>query len=515
MKKITLIVACVFACGFINAQPAIQWQKCLGGISDDRAYSIQQTSDWGYIIAGSSPSVDGDVTGNHGGLDYWIVKLDSLGALLWQKSFGGTDHEEAYSVSQTADGGYVVAGYTNSNDADVTGNHGAWDYWVVKLDNMGTLQWQKSLGGTGFDRAWSIKQTADGGYVVAGTSESIDGDVTGNHGISDYWVVKLDGLGIIQWQKSLGGTGNDEAHSIKQTTDGGYIIAGASSSNDGDVTGNHGFGDFWVVKLDNMGIVQWQKSLGGTLYDNGWSINQTLDMGYIVAGWSASNDGDVTGHHGSAYDDYWIVKLDNLGAVQWQKSLGGTNEDYTNSMQQTIDGGYIIAGASSSNDGDVTGSHGGYDYWVVKLDGFGTLQWEKSLGGTNDEREYSIWQTNDGGCITAGRSLSNDGDVTGNHGNNDYWVVKLASLVGIEEEVIYESINLFPNPATSEITVASAGFTVERIEMWSVVGEKCLTPTLSKGEGVRLDVSALPAGIYFVAVTDAAGNRAVRKVVKM
>ncbi|MCF8293672.1 MAG: hypothetical protein K9I70_07660, partial [Chitinophagaceae bacterium] len=324
--------------------PTIQWQKCLGGSSWEQAMSINQTVDGGYIVAGYSASNDGDVTGNHGSADYWVVKLNSTGVVQWQKSLGGSGDDAAFSVQQTADSGYIVAGWSASNDGDVTGNHGYADYWVVKLTATGVIQWQKSLGGTGSDYPYSIQQTADSGYIVAGYSYSTDGDVTGNHGSADYWVVKLNSTGVVQWQKSLGGTGGDGAYSIQQTADSGYIVAGGSESNDGDVTGNHGSADYWVVKLNSTGVVQWQKSLGGSGDDAANSIQQTADSGYIVAGYSTSNDGDVTGNHGSG--DYWVVKLNSTGVVQWQKSLGGSGDDAANSIQQTADSGYIVAGGS-------------------------------------------------------------------------------------------------------------------------------------------------------------------------
>ncbi len=424
-----------------SAAPSIEWQKSLGGTSSDDAYSIQQTSDGGYIVAGISHSNDGDVTGNHGGLDYWVIKLDANGNIIWQKCLGGTTQDEAYSIQQTSDGGYIVAGRSKSTDGDVTGNHGGLDYWVIKLDANGNIIWQKCLGGTEDDFVNSIQQTSDGGYIVAGFSESNDGDVTGNHKkyenyyfyYYDYWVVKLDANGNIIWQKSLGGTHYDYAQSIQQTSDGGYIVAGKSLSNDGDVTGNHGgwayddywVGDYWVVKLDTSGDIIWQKCLGGTEDEWAYSIQQTSDGGYIVAGCSLSTDGDVTGNHGGL--DYWVIKLDANGNIIWQKSLGGTSWDTAYSIQQTSDGGYIVAGGSHSTDGDVTGNHGGSDYWVIKLDANGNIIWQKSLGGTTSDYAESIQQTSDGGYIVAGYSGSTDGDVTGNHGGRDYWIVKLSS----------------------------------------------------------------------------------------
>jgi len=405
----------------------IVWQKTFGG-NLFNANSIKQTTDGGYVFAGWSRA---NYSGNHGGYDFWVVKLDSSGTEVWEQNLGGSGNELAYSIQQTTDGGYIVAGESD----DATGNHGNTDYWIVKLDSSGNIIWQKSLGGSGGETAYSIQQTNDGGYIVAGTSTSTDGDVTGNHGNGDYWIVKLDSSGNIIWQKSLGGSGNDYAQSIQQTSDGGYIVAGTSTSNDGDVTGHHGaagvpgvngVSDYWIVKLDSSGNIIWQKSLGGSDDDIVTSIQQTTDGGYIVAGYSWSTDGDVTGNHGNG--DYWIVKLDSSGNIIWQKSLGGSGNDYASSIQQTTDGGYIVAGTSWSNDGDVTGHHGAAgvtDYWIVKLDSSGNIIWQKSLGGSNTDGAHSIQQTTDGGYVVAGDSFSNDGDVTNGSSGGLVWVVKL------------------------------------------------------------------------------------------
>jgi hypothetical protein len=418
-------LAMILSISFTIAQNTIQWQKSLGGSDIDRAEAIQQTNDGGYIVAGFSYSNDGDVSDKHGGYDCWVVKLTNLGSIEWQKSLGGTEDDGAFSIQQTNDGGYIFAGYSNSNDGDVSGNLGYYDYWVVKLSSIGTIEWQKSLGGSGYDFAMSIQQTNDGGYIVAGESYSDDGDVSGHNGSYDFWVVKLSVIGTIEWQKSLGGQGDDVAFSIQQTIDGGYIVAGYSYSNDGDVTGSYGLGDSWVVKLNNIGTIEWQKSLGGFGHDNAYSIQQTNDGGFIVAGYSDSNDGEVSDNHG--YYDCLVMKLSSIGSIVWQKSLGGSNGEFAYSIQQTNDGGYIVAGYSDSNDGDVTGNQGGDDYWVVKLTSLGTIEWQKSLGGTGAERAKWIQQTYDGGYIVAGYSPSNDGDVSGNHGDTDYWVVKLNS----------------------------------------------------------------------------------------
>lgn len=416
--KNKFILSCLFFVVFANilsAQPTtIQWQKTFGGSESDVANSIQQTSDGGFIIAGHTASVDGNVSGFHGSIDYWIVKTDLTGNITWQKTLGGTADDNAQSVQQTADGGYIVAGYTLSNDGDVSGNHGSYDCWVVKLTPTGNIAWQKALGSAGDEFASSIQQTTDGGYILAGRV---------NINNTDYLVMKLDPSGNLTWEKTLGGSESDQAFSIKQTSDGGYIVAGSSISNDGDVSGNHGSNDYWVVKLDAAGNLTWQKAFGGTASEEARSIQQTADGGYIVAGLTGSDDGDVSGNHGG--QDYWVVKLSATGNLTWQKAFGGTSDEIAQSVQQTSDGGYIIAGSSTSSRGQVSGNKGGQDYWIVKLDGTGNLLWQEAMGGTNIDQAQSIQQTAEGGYIVAGYTASNNGDVSGNHGSLDYWVVKL------------------------------------------------------------------------------------------
>ena len=414
---------------YFTTESTFLWQKCLGGSGNETAQSIKQTNDGGYVVAGSTDSNDGDITGNHGRQDIWIVKMDETGIIQWQKCLGGSGFETAQSIQQTNDGGYIIAGSTDSNDGDVTGNHGSSDFWIVKLNEAGTIQWQKCLGGSGSDYSKSIQQTNDGGYIVAGYTKSNDGDVTGNHGGSDIWIVKLNEAGTIQWQKCLGGSFYEYVSSIQQTTDGGYILAGETMSKDGDVIGYYeGFSDGWIVKLDYLGDIQWQKCIGGSRDDNANSIWHTNDGGYIIGGETNSNDGELSGYHGEEYyglHDIWILKLDSYGIIQWQKCLGGTGLDKANSIQQISDGSYIVAGFTESNNGDVTGNHGGSDFWIIKFDETGNVQWQKCFGGSLLDCPHSIQQSSDGGYIIGGETNSNDGDVSGNHGLLDYWIIKV------------------------------------------------------------------------------------------
>jgi hypothetical protein len=371
------------------------------------------------------------------------VNPDHSAAIEWQKAIGGTRVDVAQAIQPTPDGGYIIAGNTNSQDGDVTGYHSGTygcylpcvgpticgyfpDGLVVKLSSAGAIQWQKALGGSAAENLLSIQPTPDGGYIASGLTYSNDGDVSGYHGgdEADAWIIKLNGSGIIQWQKVLGGsTGCDFANYILPTPDGGYVFVGHTDSNDGDVTSNAGERDVWIVKLSGSGAIQWQKTIGGAKNDYAFCFQSTSDGGYIAAGYTYSNNGDVNGNHGDA--DAWIVKLSSNGAIQWQKSLGGSNEDIARFIQPTTDGGYIVTGSAKSNNGDVSGNYGGQDAWVIKLSNNGAIQWQKSLGGTDYDFANSIHPTTDGGYIVAGQAISNNGDVSGNHGATDAWVIKL------------------------------------------------------------------------------------------
>jgi hypothetical protein len=296
---------------------------------------------------------------------------------------GGSDFEEPYKISQTSDGGYIVAGFSeSSHTGDVSGtNNGFSDYWIVKLNSGGGIEWDTLLGGSSSDIANSITQTSDGGYIVAGYSSSDvndGGDVSGmNNGFSDYWIVKLNSGGDIEWDTLLGGSFDDIAYSIVQTSDGGYAVAGYSSSSaTGDVSGtNNGAFDYWIVKLNSGGGIEWDTLLGGSSDDVALSIAQTSDGGYIVAGHSSSSaTGDLSGTNNGS-NDYWIVKLNSGGGIEWDTLLGGSSSDVALSIAQTSDGRYIVAGYSeSSATGDGSGTtNGGFDFWIITLNQFGIL----------------------------------------------------------------------------------------------------------------------------------------------
>ncbi|HXS36902.1 MAG TPA: hypothetical protein VN721_09385, partial [Flavipsychrobacter sp.] len=431
-------ISILFAITSYGQAHDIIWAKTYGGSSGDIPWWMQRVTDGEYIISAATRSGDGDVTGFHGGFDAWVISLKDSN-IVWEEALGGTGDDYAFSVAVTKDSGYIIAGTTASNDGDVSGNHGKSDMWVVKLSAGGSIQWQKCLGGSDDDYAASIQQTTDGGYIVAGQTLSNDGDVSGNHGREDMWIVKLNDTGKIQWQKCLGGGYNENALSIAQTKDGGYIVAGTTNSDNADVSGYHGapygYYDFWVVKLDDTGKIQWQRCLGGDDDDEAAYVAQTKDGGYIVTGQSRSVDGDVTGNHGLS--DVWVVKLTDTGSITWQRSYGGSSYDYANSVLQTNDNGYLICATTNSNDGNVRGNHGSYDYWLIKISATDSLEWQKCLGGSNYDVGVNVIQNSDSSYIVAGQTISSDGEVKGYRDTNyinsgvsgDVWVVKLGDTI--------------------------------------------------------------------------------------
>ena len=354
----------------------------IGGIGGDYGWSMSRTSDGGYIIGGATNSFGA------GGYDFYMVKLDGAGNLQWTRTIGGTAWDWGYSIIQTSDGGYAITGYTQSSFVI-----GFRAIYVVKLDVQGNLQWTKTIGGASTDEAWSIIQTSDGGYAITGYTWSF------GVGGYDVYVVKLDAQGNLQWTRTIGGGNSDVGLSIIQTSDGGYAIAGRTNSFG---AGNY---DVYVVKLNAQGNLQWTRTIGGTNRDEGSSIIQTSDGGYAIVGWTNS--------FGAGNYDVYVVKLNAQGNLQWTRTIGGTNQDGGWSIIQTSDGGYAVAGWTGSF------GAGDLDVYVVKLNGQGNLQWTKTIGGVNEDRGNSILQTDDGDYIIAGWTRSFGS------GTYDIYIVKI------------------------------------------------------------------------------------------
>ena len=358
--------------------------------------------------------------------------IETAPEIEWQNTIGGSNYDGLYSIEQTYDGGYILGGNSSSGiSGDKTEISLSDDYWIIKLGNDGNIEWQNTIGGSSQDFFYSIKQTSDGGYILGGSSYSgISGDKTElSLGLSDYWVIKLDSSGVIEWQNTIGGSGDDNLQSVQQTVDGGYILGGNSSSGiSGDKTEVLiGFLDYWVIKLDSSGVIEWQNTIGGSGDDNLQSVQQTVDGGYILGGNSSSGiSGDKT--EVSSMYDYWVVKLNNDGNIEWQNTIGGNMSDIMYSVQQTPDGGYILGGISlSSISGDKTEiNFGGSDYWVIKLSAEGFIEWENTIGGNSTDDLLSVKNILDGGYILGGTSASGIyGDKNEASLSSDYWVIKI------------------------------------------------------------------------------------------
>ncbi len=355
-----------------------------------------------------------------------------LGEVDWIKNFGGSGEETARAIISTSDGGYAVLGFSNSSDGDITDKTtNVNDYWLLKLDADGSIQWSKTYGGSKDDRGQSLVQTLDGGYVVTGYAMSDDGDGSNNEGFHDNWVLKLDASGTILWEKSYGFSGHDHSYDILQTQDGGFFFVGfldiTSARADGYTEkGNsltrHGVGEFWGTKIDVQGNVQWRKYYGGTNNDRAHAVVQANDGGFVMAGFSESSDFDISGSRGSY--DFWVLKIDTQGDLLWERSFGGTGIEISYDITKTGDNGYVVVGNTFSNDMDVSKNNGESDVWLIKIDDGGNLVWEKTYGGILFDAAEGVSLSSDGGFIISGNSKSEDIDATENAGENDIWLIK-------------------------------------------------------------------------------------------
>ena len=391
----------------------LTWDRTYGGSGYDRAWTLIQTIDGGYAVAGFTSSKGA------GGEDFWVIKLDEQGNKVWDRTYGGSGYDIGFSLIQTTDGGYAVAGATTSKGA---GNE---YFWVIrKLDEQGNQIWDKNYGGSGYDEAYSLIQTTDGGYAVAGVTESKGA------GKEDARVIKLDEQGNRVWDKTYGGSGDDGAFSLIQTTDGSYAVAGYTESKG---AGNR---DAWVIKLDKQGNKVWDRTYGGSAADGVESLIQTTDGGYALAGFTDSK--------GAGNRDAWVIKLDKQGNKVWDRTYGGSAADVAYSLIQKTDGGYAVAGVTESK------GAGEEDTWLIKLDSQGNKVWDKTYGGSGYDETYSLIQTTDGGYAVAGVTESKGA------GEEDFWVIKLDKQGNLISE-IYDSEKAVEAKDTAENTEINDG----------------------------------------------------------
>lgn len=412
-------ISILFANQQVHSQDLL-WEKSHGGRHAEYLFDIQPTADYGFILAGSSLS---EKTGNKtdkgsGDLDYWLWKMDEHGSPEWQKSIGGGGSDLLKGIRTTHDGGFILAGTSNSPKGFQKGTecHGGNDYWVIKLDANGGQMWQKTYGGIGQDDLQSVVATRDGGYLLAGTSSSSSqsttpskegGPKTGlkkenSRGNTDYWLVKIDSDGNEEWQKTYGGQYADQLRDIEQTKDGGFIVGGYSnSSSSGDKsfdTYGQG-GDFWILKLDDKGNIQWQQTIGGDMDDQLYTIHQNADLSYMVGG--SSNSQTRTSKKGT---DLWVLKLDELGEILWEEAYDFGSVDILTSLVENQDGSFLVGGYSPMASDDDEDREGINDYNVIKISAKGEELWRRSIGSEGEDILKKLVMTRDGGYVMAGTS---------------------------------------------------------------------------------------------------------------
>jgi hypothetical protein len=465
--SILAVLLLVVSYALAQPHPNILWTHTYGGTSDDKCWWVQQTKDGGYILTGWTWSFGA------GESDIYLVRTDNLGHPLWTRTVGGNFRDESYFVQETADQGFVVAGFTRSFGS------GSGDAYIIKTNSSGHLQWTRTFGGNDEDGARCVRQTTDGGYIAAGEVASWGA------GDWDVYLVKMDAQGNLQWQRAFGGRYHDYAIAVQQTTDGGYVVAG--------ITNSFGAGgaDFYVIKTNNQGIPQWSRTYGGSSDEMANAVQQTNDGGFMIAGWTYS--------FGAGDADVYLVKTNSQGVVQWTRTYGGTGFDGAGSARQMGDGRYILAGYMSTDVGDS-------NFMLMKVDSNGNLLWKRNYGGRNDEIWGCVCPTYDGGFVVGGWTFSYG------LGYDDYFLVKtgpdhLSELecesVGIGIPNQYTLYPNYPNPfnSTTQITYSIPTMSQVSLIVFNPLGQEVTTLTegmQSAGiHAVSFDGLRLASGAYF------------------
>ena len=451
-----------------SAQAQRRWKQNYGGSRVEMGYSVQQTSDAGYIVTGYTTSYGA------GRNDVYLIKTDAVGDTLWTRTYGGTHNDEGYSVRQTSDGGYIVAGVTASFADTLDG-----DVYLIKTNASGDTLWTRTYGGAGTDTGCFVQQTSDGGYVVAGYTNSFGA------GGYDVYVIKTNVSGDTLWTRTYGGTGHDHGYSVRQTPDGGYLVVGATLSY------GAGFSDVWLIKTSASGDTLWTRTYGGIYQDYGRSVWQTSDGGYVIAGYTDS--------YGAGGTDVYLIKTNANGDTLWTRTCGGSLFDEGLSVQQTSDGGYITAGLTNSID------PASYDVYLVKTNSSGDTLWTRAYDGwVYDDAAYSVQQTADGGYIVAGYVLSDFTYI-------DFWLIKTDEngRLGVEEpgssrQVAAGSLKVTPSPFASFARIP--GHESDRFSLYDISGK--LVGTYS---GNRVGEGLAPA-VYFVRLDKHSENLRIVKV---
>lgn len=424
---LTVMVMLISNCQPLNTDNK-RWIKSYGGNSSDIAYSIAESPS-GYLIAGKTESFGG------GNSDLWVIKTDKSGEILWEKSIGGTYYEWIEDIVYVPNEGYILLAITNSFGA------GKNDFWMLKMNEDGDILWQKTYGGAEVEQPAKVIITDDGGYAVVGTSNSFTTDED-----DDIWLIKLDSLGDVMWQKTYGGNDTENAYSIDKTPDGGYVIGGDTFS-----FGAGGF-DYLLIKVNSTGSVEWAKTYGGENGDTAHDVSASYNGEYVIVGKTQSFQ--------STSLDSWICKLRSDGQIEWAKVYGGDNGDMVYSVVNEVDS-YVIAGYSYSFSDNYS------DSWVVNVNSSGNIQWQKIYSIPDYDSLYEIIPTLDGGYISTGYiEVDKEGSKV-----NDFLIVKTDEY-GISNTSVEQNISISPinvSAQTADITITPATSSIQVNEVSSVI----------------------------------------------
>ena len=417
-------------CNLLAQVTILKWDENYGGTDGDEATDMIKINEKFLLLAGISGSEDEDVSSPIGLGDVWVCKIDTARNLLWEKSYGGSSIEHPYSLVKTPDSGFVFAGYSYSDDGDVGLSYGNNDGWIFKIDSIGNLVWSLVVGGSNSDVVNAIQPTADSGFVFTGYSHSMDGMFTEHVGpetSADAYIGKIDAFGNLLWLKNLGIAYEDRANDLVVAENGNIYICATKLIADGENQ------EYRIIKLDSVGNIIWDYSYGGTEYEEPFTIALLPNQDLLIAGEAGSHNGDVSGHYPGDNRDLWLVQLDSLGNIVWESAYGGSGADYGTDIEIIDSNNIIITGVSTSpNDGDINGHHGGFfysDYWILKIDSIGVIQFSQCYGGSDADIPYAICKKNENSFYIVGRGESFDGDVTNHYGTgeyaSDYWLINV------------------------------------------------------------------------------------------
>lgn len=535
MKNSFLVVVLLSTISLSAQLPMIAWQKTIGGNLKDWGTIIIKTQDNGYLICGESQSsVSGEKTVPSKGMsDYWVIKINALGIIEWQKDIGGSEYDVPTVAIQTSDGGYIVGGNSESNiSGDKTENtHGFNDIWIVKLESNGDILWQNTIGASFTDILNSIIQTPDGGYLLGANSVSNSSEDKSENNVGfpfglpyytyyDYWIIKLDSSGNIEWDNTIGSKEIDILSSVVNASDGGYVIGGYSNCDvSGDYNGIHiGGYDCWILKIDALGNILWQKTIGGILKDQLRTIKNVSDGGYLLGAISNSNASGNKTENSKGGDDYWIIKIDYQGNILWDKTYGGSGTDWLFPIDKDNNYNFYIGGISNSNSsGDKTeNSRGGDDNWLIKINSAGDILWDKTIGGSGDDNLYSFSLISENNLLLASSSNSNiSGDKTENSkGDFDFWLIKLTPENLGTNVFNPTTISVYPNPTTKNVYINfTEMFQDVKVNVVNVLGQLILEKNYTNSSQIEVNIEG-EKGIYFVSVERENKEKQIFKILK-